>query len=182
QYAECLRHAGHGITIATLFYIAKQYGIDGRSDGTSAIFAPSPKNSISKTSKISKISKISNTADVADEADELRQGEGQPLPTFSQAIRSRLPKILQRVVEDSISDTDADLLILGSVTVFSACIPNVSGIYGRREVFSNLFLFPWTMFFLTRNAKLKTRNLMSGVTKLFWLWRKAKRIFLRGRI
>ena len=138
QYAECLRHAGHGITIATLFYIAKQYGIDGRSDGTSAIFAPSPKNSISKTSKISK---ISNTADVADEADELRQGEGQPLPTFSQAIRSRLPKILQRVVEDSISDTDADLLILGSVTVFSACIPNVSGIYGRREVFSNLFLF-----------------------------------------
>ena len=48
---------------------------------------------------------------------------------------------MQRIVEDSSSDVDADILILGSLTVFSACIPNVYGVYDRREVFANLFLF-----------------------------------------
>jgi hypothetical protein len=61
--------------------------------------------------------------------------------TFSQTVREQLPDILKRVVADSVSDVDADLLILGSLTVFSACLPNVYGVYDRREVFSNLFLY-----------------------------------------
>jgi hypothetical protein len=44
-------------------------------------------------------------------------------------------------VADAVSAVDADLLILGSLTVFSACLPNVYGVYDRREVFSNLFLY-----------------------------------------
>ena len=48
---------------------------------------------------------------------------------------------MKRIVADSVSDVDADILILGSLTVFSACIPNVYGVYDRREVFANLFLF-----------------------------------------
>ena len=63
------------------------------------------------------------------------------MPAFSHSIRSNLPSIMQRIVEDSSSDVDADILILGSLTVFSACIPNVYGVYDRREVFANLFLF-----------------------------------------
>ena len=64
-----------------------------------------------------------------------------PLPTFSQSIRNDLPTIMQRIVADSTSDVDADILVLGSLTVFSACIPNVFGVYDRRQVFANLFLF-----------------------------------------
>ena len=64
-----------------------------------------------------------------------------PLPTFSQSIRDDLPTIMQRIVADSTSDVDADILVLGSLTVFSACIPNVFGVYDRRQVFANLFLF-----------------------------------------
>ena len=52
-----------------------------------------------------------------------------PLPTFSQSIRNDLPTIMQRIVADSISDVDADILVLGSLTVFSSCIPNVFGVY-----------------------------------------------------
>ena len=48
---------------------------------------------------------------------------------------------MQRIIADSVSDVDADILILGSLTVFSACIPNVYGMYDCREVFANLFLF-----------------------------------------
>ena len=65
----------------------------------------------------------------------------EPLPTFSQEVEKNLPLILQRITADSVSAVDADLLILGSLTVFSACIPNVYGVYDRREVFANLFLF-----------------------------------------
>ena len=64
-----------------------------------------------------------------------------PLPTFSQAVKKDLPTIMQRIIADSVSDVDADILILGSLTVFSACIPNVYGMYDCREVFANLFLF-----------------------------------------
>lgn len=65
----------------------------------------------------------------------------QPLPTFSQSVRSNLPSIMQRIIADSVSDVDADILVLGSLAVFSACIPNVYGMYDCREVFANLFLF-----------------------------------------
>ena len=36
---------------------------------------------------------------------------------------------------------DADLLILGTVTAISACLPNFSGVYDRRRVYANLYLF-----------------------------------------
>ena len=48
---------------------------------------------------------------------------------------------MQRIIADSVSDVEADILILGSLIVFSACIPNVYGMYDCREVFANLFLF-----------------------------------------
>ena len=67
--------------------------------------------------------------------------EAARIGTFSQAVRAQLPGILRRIVADAVSEVDADLLILGSLTVFSACIPNVYGVYDRREVFANLFLY-----------------------------------------
>ena len=63
------------------------------------------------------------------------------LPTFSQSIHENLPLIMQRVIADSHSDEDADILILGSLTVISACTPNVYGVYDRRPVHANLFLY-----------------------------------------
>ena len=69
------------------------------------------------------------------------ENSSQPLPTFSQSVRSNLPSIMQRIIADSVSDVDADILVLGSLAVFSACIPNVYGMYDCREVFANLFLF-----------------------------------------
>ena len=67
--------------------------------------------------------------------------EAARIGTFSQAVRAQLPGILKRIVADAVSEVDADLLILGSLTVFSACMPNVYGVYDRREVFANLFLY-----------------------------------------
>jgi hypothetical protein len=52
-----------------------------------------------------------------------------------------LPPLLQQVVAKADSPEDADLLLLGSLTVFSCCLPNIYGLYNQCEVYPNLFLF-----------------------------------------
>lgn len=63
------------------------------------------------------------------------------MPTFSQEIYGLLPSFLESVINKAKNYEDADLLILGTLTAISACLPNISGIYAEREVFPNLFTF-----------------------------------------
>ena len=125
QYSHCLNDGSREITIASLFHIAHLHGV--RWEQPRASLKPSPKSSSSKFE--------------IEDGKDLRMSKSVKIDTFSQSIREQLPDILKRVVTDSVSDVDADLLILGSLTVFSACLPNVYGVYDRREVFSNLFLY-----------------------------------------
>ena len=138
QYLSCLRHevptGKVPVTIATLFHIAKSHGISlpipplrggGRRPGE---FFHTLKEDFSARNPIA-------------ESAESAENSAEPLPTFSQSISDNLPTIMQRIVKSSVSDVDADILVLGSLTVMSACIPKVYGMYDGREVFANLFLF-----------------------------------------
>ena len=125
QYSHCLNDGSREITIASLFHIAHLHGV--RWEQPRAPQKPSPKSSSSHSQ--------------FEDGEDLRMSKSVKIGTFSQSVREQLPDILKRVVADSVSDVDADLLILGSLTVFSACLPNVYGVYDRREVFSNLFLY-----------------------------------------
>ena len=138
QYPSCLRHevptGKVPVTIATLFHIAKSHGISlpipplrggGRRSGE---FFHTLKEDFSARNPIA-------------ESAESAENSAEPLPTFSQSISDNLPTIMQRIVKSSVSDVDADILVLGSLTVMSACIPKVYGMYDGREVFANLFLF-----------------------------------------
>ena len=125
QYSHCLNDGSREITIASLFHIAHLHGV--RWEQPRAPQKSSPKSSSSHSQ--------------FEDGEDLRMSKSVKIGTFSQTVREQLPDILKRVVADSVSDVDADLLILGSLTVFSACLPNVYGVYDRREVFSNLFLY-----------------------------------------
>ncbi|MBQ6667250.1 MAG: DUF3987 domain-containing protein [Bacteroidales bacterium] len=125
QYTACLHAHGHGITVKTLFHLARKAGIsiqaavpDSRKNGPG--FPESPKSSKSPAGDL---------------------GEMEEMPTFSQEIAGSLPSFLSQVVSHADSPEDADLLLLGALTVFSSCLPNIRGIYDGREVFPNLFLF-----------------------------------------
>ena len=124
QYAACLHHktTKTPVTIATLFHIASKHGL--------SVIASEAKQSTCRPPS-------NSSRNPNEESEEFEE----PLPTFSQEIRTNLPTILQRITADSVSNVDADILILGSLTVFSACIPNIYGVYDCREVFANLFLF-----------------------------------------
>ena len=171
QYVSCLRHrvpSGKApITIATLFHIAKSHGISlpcppskglaagqgihsrGSIEGWGeerpplrggAQRAGESYNSLSFGGE-GRGEEVFSARNPSAESAESAENAPEPLPTFSQSIRNDLPSIMQRIIENSVSDVDADILILGSLTVFSACIPKVYGMYDGREVFANLFLY-----------------------------------------
>lgn len=115
QYNICLRATGTGITIKTFFQLAKEAGI-----------------SVATKSPISPKSPNGDIGDI---------GNFKMMPTFSNTLQSDLPDILSNILKLSNNPEDADLLLLGSLVVISSCLPNISGRYGGREVFPNLFLF-----------------------------------------
>ncbi|MEI8202919.1 MAG: DUF3987 domain-containing protein [Bacteroidota bacterium] len=123
QYNACIKARGHGVTIKTLYHLAKSAGIS----------VAIPTTPITTQTVISPLSPNPQSG----ESEEM----GKMLPTFPAEIFDNLPDLLQSIVKKSNSSDDADLLLLGSLVVFSAALPNVYGIYGGREVFPNLFLF-----------------------------------------
>ncbi len=136
QFTACLRSHGSGITINTLFHLAKEAGV------------LMIRNSV-KPYNVKKIKSYKSSQEDMEDLEDLTDipkssqcsESSEPLPTFSQEIYSLLPSLLTSVINKSNNFEDADILILGSLTVISACLPNISGNYAEREVFPNLFTF-----------------------------------------
>jgi hypothetical protein len=61
--------------------------------------------------------------------------------TFPKSLYPELPEILKQTTEVGTSDAEKDLLLLGSLGVISACLPNIYGIYGGQKIFPNLYVF-----------------------------------------
>ena len=126
QYDHCLRHGGSGITVKSLFQLAKDHGI------SLSTATPRSKSRISSKSYASSTAEIEETKDLK---------EKEPLPSFSDKVAVNLPYFLQKVAEQGETPDETDVLVLGAITVISACLPNVHGEYDGLEVFPNLFLF-----------------------------------------
>ena len=93
-----------------------------------------PKSAISL---ISAESSISSPEDI----EEIEDFDSEQIPTFFESVTDLLPSLLSQIAAKAVSPEDADLLLLGSLVVTSACLPNVYGIYDGVTVFPNLFLF-----------------------------------------
>lgn len=124
QFDACLRSGGTGVRIGTFFDLAKQHGVNVsdvyrqlRRQNTSGSDVSTMSGSVSK---ISVSNEIKNVA---------------------RRIKDDLPPFLQKIVNMSLSDEDADLLLFGSLATLSGVLPHVWGIYGQRRVYANLFLF-----------------------------------------
>ena len=141
QYTACLRSRKEGITPRSLFYFAQQHGITIHSAPAIASEARQSKTifpSVSPKSSVSSTGDLEDTAETEDMTDNLEQ---IAMPTFYNEVSEQLPRFLKDVAVKANSPQDADMLILGTLAVISACLPNVYGLYDGREVFPNLFLF-----------------------------------------
>jgi len=67
--------------------------------------------------------------------------EKDEMPNLHDAIFLLLPDFLQRVVEVATSKEERDILLLGTMTTISSCLPKVFGIYDGKRAYPNLFLF-----------------------------------------
>ena len=156
QFSACLASHGHGVTIRSFFHLAKNAGITLPSHRSASKFrqhsASGESGGIGKdgrnvsanfarfvnSANSAKMSEFPQATSVSKSEEFDEAGE---MPTFSNLISDTLPAFFAQIVGLANSDEDADLLLLGSLAVVSACLPGVHGIYGEREVFPNLFVF-----------------------------------------
>lgn len=124
QYNNCLKAHGHGVTIKTLYHLAKQAGIE---IAIQKITHP----------KQNKKSPNPKNGDIG----EIEETEEKPLPTIPETVYYNLPDFLQQVTAKATSAEDKDLLLIGSLVAISPCLPNIYGVYAERNVYPNLFLF-----------------------------------------
>ena len=140
QFNNCLKSGGSGVTIKTFFQKAKDAGISISTGSKSAISAESAKSAHYRNADIKSKSAHSLTAEIADIAETAEMDQEIELPTFSQEVADSLPDFLKKIVSISNSEADSDILLLGTLTVLSACMPHIKGVYDRRTVYPNLFL------------------------------------------
>ena len=131
QFNNCLKAHGHGVTIKTLYHLAKSAGIE------IAILPNIQNGNLAKVAK----SKVTPPQKKIEKPQPSEEQETELTPTFPKIIYQNLPDFLQRVTAKATSPEDKDLLLLGSLVVVSACLPNVFGNYDERRVYPNLFLF-----------------------------------------
>ena len=139
QFTACLRSHGSGITINTLFHLAKEAGVLMIRNTVKPYNVKKAKSYKSSSEDMEDLEDLSDLSDIPESSQCSESSE--PLPTFSQEIYSFLPSLLTQIINKANNFEDADILILGSLTVISACLPNISGHYAEREVFPNLFTF-----------------------------------------
>lgn len=56
-------------------------------------------------------------------------------------VYQNLPELLSRVCSVAESPEERDILLLGSLSAMSSCLPQWSGIYGGKRLYPNLYLF-----------------------------------------
>ncbi len=147
QYDRCINAHGTGITIRTFFQLAKDHGISLAT------------TKCAKTTKSAKMTEYAQCAYPQESSTEVNSpqpaqtvntahsdnivniDEDLPLPTFSPQLQGKLPAFLEKVAANSNSPEDADILLLGTMAVISACLPHIFGVYADRTVYPNIFLF-----------------------------------------
>lgn len=132
QYDRCLKAGGHGITIKTFYQLAKAHGI-------SLATRTMPVRERSSYTSVHRAEGIEVFKEMREKSKSVEQDEC--LPTFTPQIHQNLPDFLRKIIDVADSPEDGDILLLGTLTVLSACLPQIEGIYNKRPVSPNLFLF-----------------------------------------
>lgn len=151
QFDNCLKSKGHGVSLKTFFYLAKDAGID--------ITPPRTQKQDHRTFKSGKLNGSQY------EYHQPENQEPEEMPTFPDSLFPELPEFLQKVVAVATSNEERDILLLGSLGAISACLPKVSGIYDGKRVFPNLFLFITAQASAGKGRLVHCRQLVNPIHK-----------------
>uniref|UniRef100_UPI0040489371 DUF3987 domain-containing protein n=1 Tax=Algoriphagus sp. TaxID=1872435 RepID=UPI0040489371 len=62
-------------------------------------------------------------------------------PLFPKSLYPQLPEILKKITDHGRTDVEKDTFLIGSIAVFSACLPNIYGIIDGDKIFPNLYFY-----------------------------------------
>ncbi len=72
---------------------------------------------------------------------EVTEVKTEKTPVFPSHIYDTLPLFLKDCVKPATTNEERDILLLGTLTTLSACLPTIYGIYDGKKVMANLYLF-----------------------------------------
>ncbi len=122
QFDHCITSNGRGITIATLFHIAQNHGIMLNKDYSNAA------NNVKQQNKSPNVPQSVSHLDMTDFE-------------IPQSVYDRLPDFLKRVTSAASTNSERDLLLIGSICTLSASFYKVYGLYDKKKVYPNLYFF-----------------------------------------
>lgn len=163
QYDKCINSHGGGITVRTLFHLAKTAGVEiGRLRCMDKDFVAEKRDVSGAVCSASLLD--SSPEGLATDEDEEKKEEA--LPVFPPSVYVSLPELLKRVCSHSVGDSDKDMLLIGSITALSACLPSVYGVYAGRELFPNLYLFVTAMASAGKGRLMLCRRLVEPIHEM----------------
>jgi len=123
KYDNCVKNQHPGVKINTFFYLAKQAGIQISQEQRQVggqLAAPPVKESAEL------MEKEDSTFDT---------------PLLPENIYDHLPPLLDNACSLFIEGIEKDIFLMSALTVLSACLPNIEGIYFNRNLSAHLYLF-----------------------------------------
>lgn len=151
QFDNCLKSKGQGVSLKSFFYHAKQAGV-----------------SIATQSHDTRPFSLANRKlqkSVRQAETQFEEPIPELMPTFPKSLYPELPEFLQNIIAVATSDEEKDILLLGSLTAISACLPKVYGIYDGKKVFANLFLFITAQASAGKGRLVHCRQLVNPIHK-----------------
>lgn len=134
QYDHCLKARGHGITIKTLFHLAKAAGVD--------IICPVKEGQVKPVVPAS-ISSIASNLSASIGPDSVKESTNLLFntPQLPAEVYDHLPLILQESADLFQDSIEKDVFLMGAIAVLSGCLPNVEGIYFDEPNSAHLYTF-----------------------------------------
>jgi len=123
QFDKCINSKGHGIKIQSLYYIAKQAGI----------------NIAVSNSHISYDS--DDTPDNSKANESVYEDIIYDTPKINPDVYNNLPDILKESSDMFQEAIEKDVFLIGVITLLSGCLPNIEGIYFNEPHSANLYAF-----------------------------------------
>ena len=164
QYDACLKSRGQGITIKSFFHLAQAAGVDISRPVKPLDEQPAPSNPIEEptetkagkkrlkgamafaraTGEQSGTPDDKATGEQSDPTEEEVLKPGVPIyntPRLPESVHHRIPDFLRECCDMFSEDIEKDVVLVSSLTVISACLPNIGGIYFDEYYSPHLFTF-----------------------------------------
>lgn len=151
KYNSYLRGSSSATTcnLATIFYLAKQQGIDlgevyGKSHANGMTTARSSQENRKKEERgeneVLEVFGGKNSNDRQESAEKTPNNDSSEeksftAPTFSDKVTGHLPSLLQAIIDQMDTPITADMMFFGSIPIISCILHFIEGIYDRRKVY-----------------------------------------------